>query len=169
MTDIDLAALVKQQLAGGASVQQSLGKLAETDPQLAPIARLLAQREEELRQELEQEEQDELLDRREEEALADRRRRAKDLREHLEGLTAEVAALRARFADVAGALGACRVCFGDDRACPWCLGRGGPGFMPPDPDGFERMVLPALRLHVRLRARLTSKVEDTSTRERTAS
>ncbi|GAA0920734.1 hypothetical protein [Virgisporangium aurantiacum] len=165
MIDLDIAALIKQHLAGGASVQESLGRLTESDPDLAPIAQILMQREEQLRSELAEEERDDL----QEQELADRRMRAAALREHLDGITAEVDALRARLADAADALGACRICFGDDRGCPWCGGRGRPGFMPPDPDGFDRLVLPALRLHVRLRGRRTTGQAAGATRERSAS
>src|SRR5262249_38258252 len=157
------AELLRQQLAGGPSLQESLGQLAQSDPQLGSIAQLLAQREEQLQRDLERQEQEELLDQQEADRLGDRRQRAAALREHLEGSTAEVESLRARLAEIAEALGACRACFGADRACPWCRGRGGPGFMPPEPDGFNHLVMPAVRLHVRLCRSRINGVDDRAT------
>jgi hypothetical protein len=167
--DLDLAELVKQHLAGGPSVQESLGGLAESDPQLAPVMRLLAQREEQLQQELAREEEAALDEQREEERLADQRRRAAALRAHLDELTAELAAMRAKLGDVAAALGACPTCLGEEPTCVWCRGRGAPGFMPPDPEGFNRLVLPAVLLYVRLNRRPHIEVDDRATAERSAS
>jgi hypothetical protein len=168
VTDVDIAELLRQQLTGGASLQETVGRIAQSDPQLAPIAQLIAEREEQLQRDLEQQEQESLLEQQEAELLAERRQRAVALREHLDGITAELDALRARLGDLAGAVGACPACFGDDPACPWCRGRGGPGFMPPDPGGFDRLVMPALRLYVRLHGRLITEVGGSAAHERSA-
>jgi hypothetical protein len=143
VTDLDVMQLVQQQLSGGPSLQESIGRLAQSDPDLAPLAQLLAQREEQLQRDLERDEQASQVEQQEAEQAEARQRRASALREHLDGITAELGALRARLDDVAGALGACPACFGDDRGCHWCHGRGGPGSMPPRlqrvrPDGHAR-------------------------------
>jgi hypothetical protein len=169
VADLDVAELLKQQLSGGASLRDSVTSLAQSDPKLAPIVEMLAQREEQLQQDVDDDEQAELLQQQEAEELADRRQRASALREQFAGIAAEVDGLRAKLGDVAAALGACPACFGDDRSCPWCRGRGGPGFMPPDPDGFDRLVMPALRLHVRLHGRRITEVAAGATHERSAS
>jgi hypothetical protein len=169
VSDLDVMELVQQQLSGGPSLQESIGRLAQSDPQLAPIAQLLVQREEQLARELERDGQESMVEQQEMELREARQRRAAALREHLDEISAEVDALRARLGDLAAALGACPVCFGDDRGCSVCRGRGGAGFMPPDPAGFDRLVMPALRLHVRLHGRQITAVDDGATRERSAS
>ena len=45
---------------------------------------------------------------------------------------------------LAAALGACERCWGEDRRCPRCRGRGRPGARRPDPDLFARLVVPAV-------------------------
>jgi hypothetical protein len=50
-----------------------------------------------------------------------------------------------RVADLAGALGACRLCLGESLDCPLCAGDGSPGWSVPDPELFEAIVVPALR------------------------
>jgi hypothetical protein len=47
-------------------------------------------------------------------------------------------------ATVAEALGACTRCLGEDEACELCGGAGEPGSEAPDPDGFARLVAPAV-------------------------
>lgn len=46
---------------------------------------------------------------------------------------------------LAGALGACRVCWGGDTGCDVCGGRGRAGFAKPDLELFDELVAPALR------------------------
>jgi len=47
--------------------------------------------------------------------------------------------------DLARALGACEECWGENRRCTKCNGRGKPGYNEPDKELFHRLVLPALR------------------------
>jgi hypothetical protein len=150
-----LLQLVQQQLTGGGSVnlQDTIAQMAADNPQLQQVTQLLAQREEQLQRELEAQEQDEVQDSAEDERQEQRRRRTEALRRHLDDLTAELEGLRSLLDEVGAALGACPACFGTAADCRWCRGRGRPGFMPPDPAGFERLVLPAVRVHVRLRGR----------------
>ena len=167
VTQDQVLELLRQQLAGGPGVAEGLTRLAGTDPRLGQLSELLAQREQQLRTELEEREEE---DRRaEEEArLQDQRRhRAEAWRDHLAGLTAELETARERLDELAAALGACPSCIGSDPGCRWCRGRGRPGFTTPDPAGFERLVLPAVHVHVRLRRRRTSATP--STGEGTAS
>ena len=50
-----------------------------------------------------------------------------------------------RLPELAGALGACRLCLGESLDCPVCGGAGAPGWNVPEPELFEAMVVPALR------------------------
>jgi hypothetical protein len=124
-------------------------KLADTDPQVAQLAQMLTQHEEQLSRELEARE-DEARKRREE------AREEGATRRHVEELSAELDALRGVLDEIADALGACPDCWGAEPQCRMCRGRGGPGFMPPDRDRFDRYVLPAVRTHAALGRRAVS-------------
>lgn len=65
--------------------------------------------------------------------------------ERIRGLKQELADLREVNDTVAAALGACRVCWGGDAACPGCAGRGRAGSTLPDPALFKELVVPAVR------------------------
>ncbi|MBE7210009.1 MAG: hypothetical protein INR65_03230 [Gluconacetobacter diazotrophicus] len=47
-----------------------------------------------------------------------------------------------RLSELAAALGACALCWGDDPACPNCRGRGRPGMVRPDPELRARLLGP---------------------------
>jgi hypothetical protein len=51
-------------------------------------------------------------------------------------------ACRERLGDLAAALGACGLCWGEDGRCPSCRGRGRPGMMRPDLDLRARLLGP---------------------------
>lgn len=68
------------------------------------------------------------------------------LRGQMESLFAEMSGLRTRLEDLAWALGACPLCWGEDADCRSCRGRGRPGFRFPEPDLFTAYVVPAVRL-----------------------
>lgn len=59
-------------------------------------------------------------------------------------LFAEREDVRRRLEELAAALGACPLCFGEDLLCPTCHGAGEPGARAPDPVAFRRFVVPAL-------------------------
>lgn len=160
--------LLQQHLAGGASLGDGIAQLAQSDPQLGQIAQLLAQREEQLQKDLARQEQEE--QQREEEAgrLEERRERAGALRHLVDEMAADLDTLRTRLDDLAAALGACPGCWGEDPSCRWCRGRGGPGFMPPDPDGFDHLVMPAVRVRASVRRRDHAARSDDSPQERSA-
>jgi hypothetical protein len=50
-----------------------------------------------------------------------------------------------RLLELARALGACVLCFGDAPDCPVCGGLGAPGWALPEPSLFTELVVPALR------------------------
>jgi hypothetical protein len=68
-----------------------------------------------------------------------------ELRDLLEQAYAEIEALRVRNDALAAATGACHLCFGEDRRCEECGGRGVPGSRRPEPVAFKKFILPALR------------------------
>lgn len=48
---------------------------------------------------------------------------------------------------MAGAVGACAECWGQDPQCPTCHGKGTPGHMAIDEESFASIVAPALEAH----------------------
>lgn len=166
--------LLQQQLTGGADLSDSIGKLAQSDPRLGQIAQFIAKREEQLQEELDRQELEEQQRQQEVQRLDGRRERADALRHHVEEMAAELDTLRATLDEVAGALGACPSCWGEQPGCRWCRGRGRAGFMPPDPESFDRLVMPAVRVHAHLHRRDIPKrdhqpTDHQPTKERSAS
>jgi hypothetical protein len=66
--------------------------------------------------------------------------------ERILALTNEMQILNQRLGLLADALGACGLCWGEDRECRACRGRGRPGYALPDDQLFEELVLPAIRV-----------------------
>lgn len=67
------------------------------------------------------------------------------LERRLGNMADDVSALREINATLAAALGACESCWGDDRGCLVCHGRGAPGAVRPEPRLFRELVMPAVR------------------------
>ncbi|MEA2881230.1 MAG: hypothetical protein QOH32_449 [Bradyrhizobium sp.] len=59
--------------------------------------------------------------------------RAEKLQRHARRLAEELDAAQERLSDLAAVLGACGLCWGEDRACRSCRGRGKPGMFAPEP------------------------------------
>jgi hypothetical protein len=57
----------------------------------------------------------------------------------------ELTDLRQANDTVAAALGACPYCWGGDRHCRVCRGRGSAGYTAPDPELFNELVVPAVQ------------------------
>lgn len=47
--------------------------------------------------------------------------------------------------ELAAALGACEACWGEDKRCPDCRGKGSAGYFEPDRALFDRYIMPALK------------------------
>lgn len=75
-----------------------------------------------------------------------RRESYKHLRRVATVMYAELEELRARNDALAGALGACYLCWGEDGECEVCHGQGQPGAFSPDRELFEQYVLPTVRI-----------------------
>jgi multidrug efflux pump subunit AcrA (membrane-fusion protein) len=146
-----------------------LVQVAQSDPQIGQVAQLLAQREETLTKELARQELEEAQRTEEARRTAARRDQADGLRQLVEELKADLDSLRTMLDGVAAALGACPSCWGEDPTCRWCRGRGGPGSMPPDPDGFDRLILPAVRVQALLHRRASTQADQHLTQTTTRS
>ena len=126
----DLMAVMQQHL-DGAPLDQTLTRLTEEDPQLAAVAQLLAQREQSLEADLEQQEREDEEERLRAAEEESRRQVTQRLHEHIEALTGELERLRQSVEILGLGLGACPSCLGTDAECPLCHGRGLPGSLPP--------------------------------------
>lgn len=67
------------------------------------------------------------------------------LRQQLDVMTTELDEMRDRTDVLAQALGACYLCWGEDRDCDVCRGQGYPGAFAPDPDMYRQYVVPVMR------------------------
>ena len=70
---------------------------------------------------------------------------ARQMREKLDDIYAELEELRERNDSLAEALGACHLCWGEDLDCEACGGGGRPGTYLPDADMFRHYVRPAIQ------------------------
>lgn len=126
----------------GLDPSAALMQLAGSDPRLAMLMQLMQPRrapeqaEEENRADLLAELAAATEQLAAAEALIDR------LRESGRRLLARARADEARLGDLAAALGACGLCWGDDGSCPSCRGRGRPGMVRPDPELRARLFGP---------------------------
>ena len=97
--------------------------LAQNNPSLAWLPQLMAMRSRrEMDQPPAQNEIDELRA-----ALRQWQLRAEKMYRRARALEAELAENQDRMSDIAAAVGACGLCWGEDETCPGCRGRGKPG------------------------------------------
>jgi hypothetical protein len=164
-----ITALLQRHLAGE-DISGQIADMVGGDPRLASIMSLLADREAQLKSEIDAHPHDEadqwaeLRDRDQE----SRRKRAEALQAQWQQMSAELERLCTTLDEVACALGACPRCLGADPECVLCRGRSGPGSLPPDASSFNRIVLPALRAHAHCRSRKVRDHESEDTLERSA-
>lgn len=71
-------------------------------------------------------------------------RRREEIKRKILRLQEEHRNLSERNNNIAEALGACRLCWGEDSSCDFCRGRGSPGFFPLDEELFEYYITPVL-------------------------
>lgn len=151
-------ALLEAMAAGtvnGSSMPGLLAQLGESDPRLAAVGQILARRRAE-QEAAAAEEADRAADASTVPApdSTDAKRAAiRHLRGIVSDMYQELEALRFRNDQLAAALGACNLCWGEDTGCAACGGRGRPGHHPPDRRLFARFVAPAAR---RLQPRATA-------------
>jgi len=122
------------------SIDDLLAEARQNDPQLAALVELLMQQQEQNGQPADVGTVDayETTDPYEQPA---RPRRPHPTRPDF-AEAEELALLRRRNDTLAAATGACHLCWGDDLLCPLCVGRGGPGWQPPDPWAHQRYIAP---------------------------
>jgi|tagenome__1003787_1003787.scaffolds.fasta_scaffold20818315_2 hypothetical protein len=163
-TGLDAQDLLRRHLAGE-DVSDVLSELAGSDPSLAPVLSLLAKRREDAQEPDDDSDPADAPGRR---AAEYERHRllVESVSAQVDSLTEDLARMQQTFDELAGALGACPVCLGDNPACQLCHGRGGPGWIPPQPAAFVRYVVPAIRAHQYARARGPRPANSTAT-ERT--
>lgn len=133
-------------MAGGADpsqiMQQMIADRGATDPRMAMVAQLLAGQ-----QAVTASPDDALVD--EMAALAGRLAEAEATIEAMKRdgrrLFQAHQACRERLADLAAALGACGLCWGEQSTCPSCRGRGRPGMVRPDMELRAQLLGPLRR------------------------
>jgi hypothetical protein len=112
-----------------AAATEMIEELKRSNPQLAMLAQLM-----QARAIVPQEISDDLSD--EVAALANRLAQAEAKIERMKQQGRRLydahQSVTARLADLAAALGACGLCWGEDDSCPSCRGRGRPGMVRPD-------------------------------------
>jgi len=70
--------------------------------------------------------------------------RADKLQRHARRLAEELDEAQDRLSDLAAVLGACGLCWGEDRGCRSCRGRGKPGMFAPEPASRSRFFAQAV-------------------------
>jgi hypothetical protein len=81
--------------------------------------------------------------------------RADKLQRHARRLAEELDAALDRLSDLAAVLGACGLCWGEDRECRSCRGRGKPGMFAPEPATRSRFFAEAVEPAVKSNAAVT--------------
>jgi hypothetical protein len=131
----------------------------QSDPRMAMLLRLIQQRREAAASEQSAEDaiETEAEAAREDQAQRESAAQARQVRDTMQKLYAEVESLRSRNDKLAAALGACFLCFGGDPLCEECGGRGIPGSRAPEPAAYRQYVLPALRRVQRIQSGRTAQ------------
>jgi hypothetical protein len=148
---LDASVHAAEQTGSGPSPQQAmdgfLADFARQNPDLAWVAQLLAMQRQAATSALSNPPELEAA-RAEIEALAEQLRlseaRADKMQRLANRLGEELDAAQDRLADLAAVLGACGLCWGEDRHCRSCRGRGKPGMFAPEPATRSRFFAAAV-------------------------
>ena len=128
MSDVDFAQMMQlmhsDPSAGRQLLAESLRARADSDPRMSMMLDMMQQQAEP--------------------APVVGRGRAQRIRAAVQEMREELIELHERNETLAGALGACSVCWGRVMHCSECRGRGRPGWRTPEPDLFEEFVAPAI-------------------------
>lgn len=73
------------------------------------------------------------------------RTRFAKMQRQIEDLQQQLEEMEVRNDELAAALGACYLCWGEDPECPECQGKGQPGSIEPEWELFREWVLPAIK------------------------
>lgn len=120
-----------------ATAQRIIAETGATNPQLALLAQLFNRPAPQAASDR-SEEVDELTAR-----LAEAEQTIDALKHQGRRMMEEHQACLDRLSELAAALGACGLCWGEDVACPSCRGRGRPGMVRPDMQLRARLLAPA--------------------------
>jgi hypothetical protein len=142
MATQDSSALIEQLLAGSSSADPQAGIEALLAEHADPRVRLLAQLWS--RRAAEEAEMETAPPEPPAEPLAGVRTELR-LRRRIHALLLELERLQQINDDLAAALGACPLCWGEEPECTECGGQGEPGSVRPDRALFFQLVVPALR------------------------
>jgi hypothetical protein len=145
MTDLGDLDLGGTDLASVPSVESMLASLAEDNPNLQAVLRIMEARAARAEAEDAEEHVDELLAEQAASEAAARALRREQSRARVAALLAELEELQARNETLAAALGACPECWGRQLGCAGCGGRGVPGHVAVDRQLFRVWVAPAVR------------------------
>jgi hypothetical protein len=143
-------------------IQELLAQQASTNPMAAMLAKHLAEQKANASSSpvIDVEASEEAPLSKDQEAAIQTSAELSELRQNVKDMCAELKLLRNRNDELAAAVGACCLCWGQNLECRSCRGRGGPGFCMPDETLFEEFVLPAVQT---LRAQKTKVRNSSST------
>ncbi|NDJ16439.1 hypothetical protein [Myxacorys almedinensis] len=147
----DMNQILMNMLLSGQGGQANLEEMLNDNSDLDPMARMVLSQA--LSTSNAQKDEDHEIDLDDDDEAPSRRRRAiKRLRsrftamqQQIELLQQQIEELETHNDELAAALGACYLCWGQDSHCPECHGKGKPGTMALDWALFEEWVLPAVR------------------------
>lgn len=136
----DTVAAVAGTADPGMLVQQMIADASQSDPRMAMVAQLLASQQaaETIPEEGGRGEELAALNAR----LAEAEARIEAMKRDGRRLLLAHEACRDRLGQLAAALGACGLCWGDDQSCLSCRGRGRPGMVRPDIELRTRLLGP---------------------------
>jgi hypothetical protein len=140
-----VSSTLMQGLDAGLSIQDVLLSQIDTnDPMMAMVARMITERAASPAEHVDTEFAPDSDD--------DEKQRLKrliggvrQLRRESESLRTEIEELQLRNDTLAGALGACYLCWGEYPLCEICNGKGSPGHFPISMQTFNEYILPAIR------------------------
>lgn len=133
---------------GQANVEEMLGDNSDIDP----MTRLLVSQalspnkaRQDGSDEIDPDDEEDYTPSRRRRAMQRLRARFEDMQQQIEEMQWQIEEMEAHNDELAAALGACYLCWGEDLKCPECQGKGKPGSVAPDRALFKEWVLPAVK------------------------
>lgn len=163
MSDMNqlLLSLLLNKQGGQANVEEMLGNDNDLDPMTRTLlsqALSTSNSQEDDSDEPDPEESDRGA--RRHRAIQRLRARFKEMQQQIEEMQWQLEVMETHNDELAAALGACYLCWGQDPSCPECDGQGKPGSVVPDWSLFKQWVLPAVKAAQAVRAqRLKRKIQ----------
>jgi hypothetical protein len=148
MTDVVMQMMMgasPQAGMGAANLPDLLATLAQRDPRMAPLVQQMQARLAARNNEAEAAAEEETIPEPEILEPAKPPEQGRKLKKLAKTMFTELQALRKRNDTLADALGACHLCWGEDRACVYCAGEGQVGAFLIDVKTFEDVIGPAVQ------------------------